>query len=385
MSFDFDQVPSRRHTGSLKWDLPKRDDVIPLWVADMDFPACPSVREALQKRLDHGVFGYELIPGSWYEAVLGWQKERNGLELERSSILPVPGIVPAVSAALQALTLPGEQVVVQTPAYNCFFSSIRNAGLETVANPLKLENGRYVIDYELLERQLASPRARVLLLCNPHNPTGRLWTRGELERVGQLCLKHGVLVLSDEIHSDLRPRDSVFTPFISLGKEFEAITVTMNAPSKAFNMAGLQNAYMLIPNQELYGRVDRAVNINEICDVNPFGVEALTAAYTQGGPWLDELNAYLRGNMQAVRDFMKERLPRVGCYLPEATYLMWLDFGAYAMSSEELHALFVRHGVMLSAGTAYGKEGAGFMRLNVACTRKLLQQGLERIARALQA
>lgn len=385
MSFDFDHVPERRGSGCLKWDLAKSDDVIPLWVADMDFPACPAVRDALRQRLDHGIFGYELIPGGWYEAVMKWQHDRNALSIERDAILPVPGIVPAVSAALQALTLPGDQVVVQTPAYNCFFSSIRNAGLETVANPLKLERGRYVIDYDLLERQLAAPRARVLLLCNPHNPTGRLWTRAELQRIGELCLKHEVLVLSDEIHSDLRPHDSMFTPFISLGGEFAAITVTMNAPSKAFNLAGLQNAYMLLPNHKLYERVDRAVNINEICDVNPFGVAALIAAYTGGKAWLEELNAYLRENMQAVCDFMTRRLPQVKCYLPEATYLMWLDFRALGKSSEELYALFVKHGVMLSAGTAYGGEGAGFMRLNAACPRELLLKGLERIARALDA
>lgn len=383
MSFDFDHVPSRRHSGSLKWDLLKNDEIIPLWVADMDFPACPAVQEALKSRLSHGVFGYEKIPSRWYDAIMIWQAKHNGLVVSKDAILPVPGIVPAVSAALQALTLPGDQVIVQTPAYNCFYSSIRNSGCECIANPLKLEHGSYVIDYELLERQLSSERARILLLCNPHNPTGRLWTTEELNKIATLCLKHDIIVISDEIHCDLRPKNAIFTPFASLDAKIAARTVTMNAPSKAFNLAGLQNAYMVIPNPSLYERVDRAVNINEICDVNPFGVEALIAAYTEGEDWLSALNIYLRDNLQSVCSFMHARLPKVNCYMPEATYLMWLDFRGYGLNSDELYNRFLRHGVMLSKGTAYGAQGEGFMRLNVACPKALLLQGLERIANAL--
>ncbi len=382
-AYNFDEKTLRRHTGSLKWDILKNDDTVPLWVADMDFKACPAVLDALAKRVEHGVFGYELIPDEWYQAIIKWQMHRNGFKVHREEILYVPGIVPAVSATLQAVTQPGDQVIMQTPAYNCFYSCIRNSGCELLENPLLKKNNSYEIDFDDLERKLSSERARVLLLCNPHNPTGRLWSKKELTQLADIVRKYHVFVISDEIHSDLRPNDSHFNVFATVAPDLQDRIITMNSPSKAFNLAGLQNAYMIIKNPDVRYCVDRRVNINEICDSNVFGVSALIAAYSEGEPWLKELNDYLRANIDAVCEFMRHNLPMAKVYAPEATYLMWLDLNQYASHSAKLSELFIRSGVMLSSGTAYGKDCDGFMRLNVACPREQLMEGLNRMKKAL--
>jgi len=379
MSFDFDDAPARRGSGSLKWDLPSQEGVIPLWVADMDFRAAPCVIEALRRRVDHGVFGYELVPEKWYKAVASWLGASEGLEADESWLIPVPGAVPALSAALKAMTLPGDQIITATPAYNCFFSSIRNTGCELSASPLWWSGERWEADFQDLDERAQNPRARVLLICNPHNPTGRLWSRDELLRMGRIALEHGLYVISDEIHCDIRPSGSAFTPFASLGKEFASISVTLNAPSKAFNLAGCQNAYMVVPDPAVRERCDRAVNINEVCDVNPFGVAAAIAAYTEGRPWLDSLNAYLRGSIEAAAAFIRERLPKARFAIPEAGYLMWLDLNGYCHDSDALDSALLKRGVMLSRGTEYGAQWEGFMRLNTACPRSLLLKGLERL------
>ena len=382
-AYNFDEKTLRRHTGSLKWDILKNDDTVPLWVADMDFKACPAVLDALAKRVEHGVFGYELIPDEWYQAIIKWQMHRNGFKVHREEILYVPGIVPAVSATLQAVTQPGDQVIMQTPAYNCFYSCIRNSGCELLENPLLKKNNSYEIDFDDLERKLSSERARVLLLCNPHNPTGRLWSKKELTQLADIVRKYHVFVISDEIHSDLRPNDSHFNVFATVAPDLQDRIITMNSPSKAFNLAGLQSAYMIIKNPDVRYCVDRRVNINEICDSNVFGVSALIAAYSEGEPWLKELNDYLRANIDAVCEFMRHNLPMAKVYAPEATYLMWLDLNQYASHSAKLSELFIRSGVMLSSGTAYGKDCDGFMRLNVACPREQLMEGLNRMKKVL--
>lgn len=379
--FDFDSITKRRGTNSLKWDIYKKEEIIPLWVADMDFSACPAITSALQKRLSHGVFGYEMLPDAWYEAIINWQQRRNGLKLKRSEILAVPGVIPALSAVLQAITQPSEQVIMQTPAYNCFYSSLRNCGLELLRNPLRETANGFEIDFDDLEKKLSSERARVLLLCNPHNPTGRIWTRDELLRIASLCERYEITVISDEIHSDLRPNDSVFTSFASLDTKVPVIT--LNAPSKAFNLAGLQCAYIFTQDQKLMREIDRRVNINEICDLNVFGPEALIAAYNDGEEWLNSLNDYLRDNIRSVAEFLNKELPLVKFFMPQATYLMWLDFRAYKLNSDKLFKKFLNAGVMLSRGTDYGCEGDGFMRLNVATSRALLTQGLQKIKQSL--
>ena len=382
-SFDFSVAPKRRNTASLKWDLAKDDEVIPLWVADMDFTTAPSILQALDERVKHGVFGYELLPDSWYQSIIAWQKARNGLEIKKEEIIPVPAIIPAVSATLQALFQGGEQGIMQTPAYNCFYSCIRNSCLELSKNPLIQGKERYEIDFGDLEEKLSHERARVLLLCNPHNPTGRIWTENELKQIGDLCIKYDITVLSDEIHSDLRPQSSVFTSFATLSSELAERTVTFNSASKAFNLAGLQCAYIIVKDPLKRRRIDRRVNINEVCDLNIMGATAMQSAYESGLPWLLSLNGYIRDNIDFVCDFLKKELPKTVCFKPEATYLMWIDFRAYGKSSKQLYKDFIKSKVMLSLGTEYGSEGEGFMRLNVACPRELLKQGLLRLKQAL--
>ena len=305
-------APSRRGTNSYKWDSAPSDDIIPLWVADMDFETYPAITEALQRRVAHGIFGYTRVPDAYYEAVCRWFASQHDWHFTPHDIIYTSGVVPAISAVIKALTLPGDQVIVQGPVYNCFYSSIRNNGCETVSNALiynKVEM-RYEIDYDDLDRKLSHERARLLLLCNPHNPGGRVWTRSELTRVAELCRKHGVRVVSDEIHCELTLHDYSYTPFGSLPDELSYGSITCCSPSKAFNIAGLQIANIVCRDAAVRERIDRAININEVCDVNPFGVEALMAAYTDGGEeWLVALRRYLTANYEWLCQYMAEALP----------------------------------------------------------------------------
>lgn len=283
MEYDFDTVIPRRGTDSCKWDTPAQEDVLPMWVADMDFRTAPAVIEALQRRVAHGIFGYTKVPDAYYNAVEGWFARRHGWRIDRRWIVCTTGVVPALSAVIKALTKPGDRVIVQTPAYNCFFSSIRNNGCELSSNGLSYRGDRYTVDFEDLEAKVADPKAKLLLLCNPHNPVGRVWTPEELRRMGEICLRHGVLVVADEIHCELTYDGHDYTPFASLSEEFLRHSVTCNSPSKAFNLAGMQIANIVAADEGVRRRIDRAINDNEVCDVNPLGVAALTAAYNEGG------------------------------------------------------------------------------------------------------
>ena len=386
MQYDFDTVIPRRGTNSYKWDTPAEEGVLPMWVADMDFRTAPAITEALQRRVAHGVFGYTRVPDAYYEAVTGWFARRHGWSFDPTWIIYTSGVVPAVSAIIKAMTRPGDTVIVQTPAYNCFYSSIRNNGCLLGSNRLLEDGGRYTVDYEGLERLAADPRATVLLLCNPHNPTGRVWTRDELRRIGDICLRHGVFVIADEIHGELTYEGHDYTPFASLGDDLLRGSATCLSPSKAFNIAGLQIANIVAADGEVRRRIDRAINDNEVCDVNPFGVLATIAAYNEGGPWLDELRQYLWGNYQYLCRFLGERLP--GCTVSplEGTYLPWLDCRRTGLASDELAGrLLRRQRLMVNPGTMYGPGGEGFLRLNMACPRALWQEGLERLANGLDA
>lgn len=380
----FDELTERRGTGSYKWDEAGADDVIPMWVADMDFRTAPSVVEALRRRVEHGVFGYTLVPERYYDAVISWFARRHGWTMQREWIMYTTGVVPAVSAVIKALTMPGERVIVQTPVYNCFFSSIRNNGCEAAENPLLYDRGRYTMDYEGLERIAADPRTTLMLLCNPHNPAGRVWTRDELLRVNDICMRHGVTVVADEIHCELVYSGHRYTPFASVSDECLANSVTCCSPSKAFNTAGLQIANIISADAGVRRRIDRAININEVCDVNPFGVEALIAAYNEGGAWLDSLIEYIRGNYEALCAFFAERLPAVRIVPMEGTYLVWADCRELGMTSDDITARLLSEGrVMVSSGTIYGAAGEGFIRINIACPRERMMEGLRRIAAVL--
>lgn len=389
MEYDFSRPTDRRGTDSYKWDSAPEADIIPLWVADMDFETFPGITEALQRRVAHGIFGYTRVPEAYYEAVCRWFKKRHGWHINREDIIYTSGVVPAVSAVIKALTLPGDQVIVQGPVYNCFFSSIRNNGCEMVSNSLiyNKEELRYEIDFDDLERKLKHERARLMLLCNPHNPGGRVWTRDELTRVAELCHKYGVRVVSDEIHCELTLYDNEYVPFGSLPDELSRGSITCCSPSKAFNTAGLQIANIVCRDAEVRNRIDRAININEVCDVNPFGVIALQAAYSdEGYEWLTQLRKYISANYDLLLERFACELPKCKVMRMEGTYLAWIDCSELHISSDEIEEMLMHENkVWVNAGSMYGAEGAAFIRINMACTSELLNEGITRIVNGLGA
>lgn len=378
MKYDFDKTIDRRATNSYKWDSAP-EGVLPMWVADMDFRTASAIIDALQKRVAHGIFGYTRVPDAYYDAVTSWFSRRHGWNIDREWIIYTSGVVPAVSAVIKALTVPGDKVIVQTPVYNCFFSSIRNNGCEIVSNPLRRTADTYEMDFDALERCAADPCAKVMLLCNPHNPAGRVWTPDELTRLGNICLRNGVTVVADEIHCELVYQGFKYTPFASLSDAFLHRSVTCVSPSKAFNIAGLQIANIVAFDNDLRSRIDKAININEVCDVNPFGVAATIAAYNEGEEWLNQLVDYLHGNYEAMAEFCRRELPEFPITRLEGTYLVWMDCSSLGMPSDALeHALLDDAHLWLNAGTMYGAEGEGYMRWNIACPRSVMLDGLNR-------
>lgn len=376
----FDIAPDRRGSGSYKWDSRTDEDVIPLWVADMDFKTAPAVIDALRRRVDHGVFGYTLVDDEYYGALRQWFADRHGYTIDTRRVIYTSGVVPALSAIIKALAKPGDGVIVQTPVYNCFFSSIRNNGCRIVESPLLREDlspeeFTYRMDFDDLERKAADPASTILLLCNPHNPAGRIWSREELERVADICHRHGVRVVSDEIHCELTMPGLEYTPYGTV----DPAGVICLSPSKAFNTAGLQIANIVCPDDSVRRAVDRAININEVCDVNPFGVVALKAAYSpEGAAWLNALRGYLAGNYRLTRENIASELPGCPMALLEATYLPWIDVSRLGIPTEELEERLIREaGVWVNCGEMYGR--GGFIRLNIACPRQRLADGLRRL------
>lgn len=378
MRYNFDEIVQRRGTNSYKWDSADDADVLPMWVADMDFRTAPAIIEALQQRVAHGIFGYTRVPDAYYEAVINWFGRRHNWKIQKDWMIYTSGVVPAISAVIKALTQPGDKVLVQPPVYNCFFSSIRNNGCEIVSNPLVYKENTYVIDYEDLERKVADEKVKILLLCNPHNPAGRVWSKEELTRIGEICIRHGVWVVSDEIHCELVYTGYTYTPFASISEEFLHHSVTCISPSKSFNIAGLQIANIVSADEEVRRRIDKAININEVCDVNPFGVIATIAAYNEGEEWLLQLLDYLKGNYECMKTFCEVSLPNFPITRLEGTYLVWMDCRSLPYPSEELEEKLVKEEKLwLNAGTMYGAEGEGFMRWNIACPRAVLLKGLK--------
>ena len=384
MPDSFDKILPRRGTNCVKWDLVP-EGVLPMWVADMDFETAPCVREAVIRRAEHGIFGYTAVPASYYESLCNWYAERHGWRPDPSWIIPTTGVVPALSACVSAFAKPGDNVLIMSPVYNCFFSSIRNWGCNVLDVPLLTEQTpdgpRYVIDFDGLEA--AAPRVSVMLICSPHNPAGRVWTREELRRVGEICLRHGVVPVVDEIHCEFVMPGVDFVPFAAVCPEFEDKCVTLYAASKAFNIAGLQMANFIVKDPAMRARVDKAVNVNEICDVGPFGVVASQAAWTdEGWQWLQGLNAHLWENYLQLRSAMSE-FPSLHLYVLEGTYLAWLDVRAVGMSSEDIEkSLTEVEKVRLNAGEMYGAPG--FLRINMACPARMFADGLGRIVAGLR-
>ena len=391
MKYDFDELVERRGSNCVKWDEegpcqsndcrhPSKE-VIPLWVADMDFKAAPAILEAVKKRAEHGVFGYNIVPESYYNAVISWFHRRHQWAIQRQWILYTTAVVPAMSCVIKALTMPGEKVLILSPAYNCFFSSIKNNGCEVSESPLKAVGDSFEVDFIDFEAKCADEKTTLFLLCNPHNPSGRVWTREELLRMYDICKKHGVKVVSDEIHCELIMPGYQFVPLGTLTDD----CVVMNSPSKNFNTAGLQIANIICSNPSWRRRIDRAININEVCDVNPFGIVALQAAYNESEDWIDELNQYLWGNYQVLCDFIAKNIPQWKVCRLEGTYLPWVDVSAMGVTSQQLcERLFAEVKVWINPGTMYGsKTGEGYVRLNIATQRSRLMEALQRIAKVL--
>ena len=357
--------------------------VIPLWVADMDFKAAPAIQAALRKRMEHGIFGYTIVEEPYYDSILSWFQRRHQGTIRREEILYTTGVVPAMSVAIKALTMPGEKVLILSPDYNCFFSSIRNNGCEVSESILQFSStNRFEVDWQDFESRCADEKTTVFLLCNPHNPTGRVWTKEELEHMNTICMAHDVKVVSDEIHCELIMPGHRFQPFAAVSEACRQNSVILNSPTKSFNIAGLQIANIICNQPEWRRRLDRAININEVCDVNPFGPVALMAAYNESEDWLDELNAYLWDNYTVLCDFVAKNLPQWKMTSLEGTYLPWVDITATGRSSQEYADHLLQNAkVWVNPGTMYGPQsGEGYIRLNIACPKALLLEALNRIA-----
>ncbi len=383
--FDFDAPVDRRGSGCMKWDEVS-PDVIPLWVADMDFKTAPVIIDALSRRVEHGVFGYTFVDDEYYRRLTDWFVKRHGWTIERSGVIYTSGVVPAISAIIKALARKGEGVIVQTPVYNCFFSSIRNNGCTVIENPLICQdcgNGEftYSIDFDDLRKKVQNPEATLLLLCNPHNPAGRAWTRGELEKIAEICREGNVRVVSDEIHCELCMPGYKYVPFATV----DSSAIVCVSPSKAFNTAGLQIANIVCPDEATRSKVDRAINDNEVCDVNPFGVTALKAAYTRAGEeWLSELIEYLHDNYVMTKDMIRESLPELKVSKLEATYLPMIDLRPTGLSSEQAARLLEQKAkILVNPSDMYGSEG--FLRINIATRRSLLREGIRRLIATLNS
>ena len=382
--FDFDKTVDRRRSNSMKWDVAENE--LPMWVADMDFQTAPAVRQAIQKRAEHGVFGYTIVPDAWYEAYMSWWKMRHEFEIKKNWLIFCTGVVPAISSMVRKLTTPAEKVLIQTPVYNIFFNSILNNGRVVLESPLVYENGAYGIDFDDLEEKLSDPQTTLMILCNPHNPVGKIWDRGTLERIGDLCWKHHVRVISDEIHCDLTAPGCSYVPFASVSEKCRENSITCIAPTKAFNLAGLQTAAVVVPNPVLRHKVWRSLNTDEVAEPNAFAMDAAIAAFTEGGEWLDALREYVFENKRLVEEYVKKEIPGISVVPSQATYLSWLDCTALSVPAEEL-AAFIREktGLYLSSGEQYGGQGKWFLRMNLACPRSAAEDGLDRLKRGIQA
>ena len=381
--YNFDEIIERRGTGCVKWDEAPSADVIPLWVADMDFRAAPAIQAAVMRRAEHGVFGYTVVEDNYYEAVINWFQRRHQWTIHREEILYTTGVVPAMSVAIKALTMPGEKVLILSPDYNCFFSSVKNNGCEVLETMLVREEDSlsFAIDWADFEAKCADEKTTVFLLCNPHNPCGRVWTADELEHMNDICLRHGVKVVSDEIHCELVMPGHRFQPFAAVSEACRQNSVVLNSPSKSFNIAGLQAANIICARADWRRRLDRAININEVCDLNPFGPVALVAAYNESEDWIDELNQYLWQNYQALCRFFEEQLPQCKVSQLQGTYLVWIDVSALGIPVDQLADQLLQQGrVWVNPGTMYGPQsGQGYIRVNIACPLSRLMEGLRRI------
>lgn len=384
MKYDFDNTPDRRGTDSLKWDI--GDGVLPMWVADMDFAAAPQITAALTKRIERNVFGYTVVPDKWYDSIIGWWKLRHNFIIDRSWLQFCTGVVPAISCLVGRFTNVGDNVVLMTPVYDIFFHSVENFGRHVAECPLIYSGGKYTIDFCRLKDLLSHPLTTMLILCNPHNPTGNVWSRGELEKIGKLCKENGVFVISDEIHCDLTLPGVTYTPFASVSDECAQNSITCVSASKAFNLAGLQSAAVIVPNRHIREVAVRGLNSAEVAEPNCFAAEATAAAFGESGDWLDELILYLAENRRTAVEFLGKNAHGLTVTDGKATYLLWLDCSAMTKNTDSLcEFLTKKFGLALSAGSQYRGNGDCFLRMNIACSRAALNYGLKRLSDGLKA
>ena len=376
--YNFDNPPSRRGTGCYKWDCGPGE--LPMWIADMDFEAAPCIREALQRRLDHGIFGYDDMGPAWAPAYVDWWRERHGFVMEPENLIFSTGVVPSISSLVRKLTTPNENVLLQTPVYNIFFNSVVNNGCRVLESPLRREGEDWFIDFEDLEAKLADPQTSLMILCNPHNPVGRIWSREELAQIGALCQKHHVTVISDEIHCDITAPGKGYLPFASVDQVCRSVSLSCIAPTKAFNIAGMHSSAVYAADPVLRHKAWRALNTDEVAEPNSFAAPAAIAAFTQGGPWLDALRDYVWANKRLFRDFCDRELPGVKAPVSEATYLVWADVSARTDNVKDFAArLRAETGLWLAAGSSYGQSGEGYLRINLACPRSTVEDALGRL------
>lgn len=383
MRFSFDKVVNRKKTQSLKWDVAEGE--LPMWVADMDFKTAPVVIEAIEKRAAHGIYGYNTIPKEWSKAISGWWKKRHGYKIAPESLVFCTGVIPAISTIVRRFTAPNEKVLLQTPVYNTFFNSIINNGRQVIESPLTYNGKEYSIDFADLELKLSDPQTTLMILCNPHNPIGKVWDADTLKKIGDLCFKHHVLVVSDEIHCDIVDPGVHYVPYASVSDRCAMNSITCVSATKAFNIAGLQTAAVYSKNEELRHKVWRALNTDEVAEPNSFAIWATVAAFTKGEEWLNALNKYIYKNKQMVNEFIAANLPNIKVVPSQATYLLWLDCSAKTKNTEKFaEEIREKTGLYVSAGSIFGGNGNKFIRINIACPKSVLTDGLERLKKAME-
>lgn len=392
MKYNFGEIFDRTNYHSVKWDeLGKKfgtdaKDVLPMWIADMEFRSPQPVIDAIKNAAQHGIYGYTSRPSSYYQAIVDWMEKRYNWKIKKDWIAYGPGVVPALSLIIRGFCQPGDKVIIQPPVYYPFFRVIENNGCHILKNPLKLKNRRYVMDFEDLERKIDDSRVKILIFCSPHNPVGRVWQKEELIRLGKICLKNEVIVISDEIHADILFEGYKHISFASICQEFAQNSITCTAPSKTFNLAGLQTSSIIIPNKKYYKIYDNILNSLELSENNVFGLVALEAAYRYGEEWLNQLLSYLNENLKFLINYFEERIPKIKVVKPEGTYLVWLDCRQLGLNAKELNYFMIKKArVALDDGYWFGTEGEGFMRINIACPRSFLEKGLKRIERAVNS
>ena len=382
MNYDFDKQIDRRNSGSLKWDV--ADNELALWVADMDFETAPCIKDAICNRALHGIFGYSVVTDKWSDSYVNWWKKRHNLNIDKDALIFCTGIVPAISSCVRKLTTPAEKVLIQTPCYNIFFNSIVNNGRVPLESPLSFDGSSYSMDFERLEKDLSDPQVSLMILCNPQNPTGNIWNTDELRRVGELCRKYGVTVISDEIHCDIVRPGYGYVPFASVSETCAEISVSCLAPSKCFNIAGINSAAVMVPNPVLRHKVCRALNTDEVAEPNAFAVDATIAAFMEGEDWLNQLNDYLFNNRNFAEEFIAKEIPGFTVIKGDSTYLLWVKLGTDSdgneiNADEFAEALRRETGLRVNGGCEYGRSGDNFIRINLACPRAVLTDALMRL------